>query len=154
MIELRVVDRSFGAVLSALHQACFDDGWGPNSMDEILRSPGVYAILAVDDDMPAGLALGRMAADEAELLTICVAPEFRRRGLGAALIRAVASVVPRARALHLEVAADNRGALVLYRQLGFQQVGRRKDYYRRAGNSLVDAVTMAAVPKNMAPPIP
>jgi len=154
MIELRVVDRSYGEVLSALHCACFDDGWGPNSMDEVLRSPGVYAILAADGEMPAGMALGRLAADEAELLTICVAEEFRRQGVGEALVRAVASVVPRARALHLEVAADNRGAMTLYRMLGFREIGRRKDYYRRAGNSLVDALTMMIEPKKIAPPVP
>ena len=154
MMELRVVDRTYGVVLSELHRACFPDGWGVASMDEVLRSPGVYAILAADGERAAGLALGRRIADEAELLTLGVAPEFRRQGLGAALVRAIASVVPRARALHLEVAADNRGAMTLYRLLGFRQIGRRKDYYRRAGNSLVDALTMTIEPKKIAPPIP
>lgn len=150
MIELRVVDRTFGVVLSELHCACFPDGWGVASMDEVLRSPGVYAILAADGDQAAGLALGRRIADEAELLTLGVAPAFRRQGLGAALVRAVASVVPRARTLHLEVAADNPPALMLYRTMGFQQVGRRKDYYRRPAGHLVDALTFAADPGKIA----
>lgn len=150
MIELRVVDRTYGVVLSELHRACFPDGWGVASMDEVLRSPGVYAILAADGEQAAGLALGRRIADEAELLTIGVAPEFRRQGLGAALVRAVASVVPRARALHLEVAADNPPALMLYRTLGFAQIGRRKDYYRRPDGHLVDALTFAVDPGRIA----
>jgi [ribosomal protein S18]-alanine N-acetyltransferase len=150
MIELRVVDRTYCVVLSALHCACFPDGWGVASMDEVLRSPGVYAILAADGEQAAGLALGRRIADEAELLTLGVAPEFRRQGLGAALVRAVASVVPRARTLHLEVAADNPPALMLYRTMGFGQIGRRKDYYRRPDARLVDALTFAVDPGRIA----
>jgi [ribosomal protein S18]-alanine N-acetyltransferase len=149
MMELRVVDRAYGAVLSELHRACFPDGWGVASMDEVLRSPGVYAILAADGERAAGLALGRRIADEAELLTLGVAPPFRRQGLGAALVRAVASVVPRARTLHLEVAADNPPALTLYRGLGFVPVGRRKGYYRREDGRLVDALTFAADPDRL-----
>lgn len=150
MMELRVVDRAYGVVLSELHCACFPDGWGVAAMDEVLRSPGVYAILAADGARAAGLALGRRIADEAELLTLGVAPEFRRQGLGAALVRAVASVVPLARALHLEVAADNAPALTLYRTLGFAQVGRRKDYYRRPDGRLADALTFAIEPLKIA----
>lgn len=150
MIELRVVDRAYGVVLSELHRECFPDGWGVASMDEVLRSPGVYAILAADGESAAGLALGRRIADEAELLTVGVAPAFRRRGLGFALVRAVASVVPLARKLHLEVAADNPPALTLYRMMGFEQVGRRKDYYRRLDGRLVDALTFAIEPRKIA----
>lgn len=150
MIELRVVDRTYGVVLSELHCACFPDGWGAASMDEVLRSPGVYAILAADGAHAAGLALGRRIADEAELLTLGVAPAFRRQGLGAALVRAVASVVPLARTLHLEVAADNPPALTLYRTMGFVPVGRRKGYYRRGDGRLVDALTFAIEPKKLA----
>lgn len=150
MMELRVVDRAYGVVLSALHCACFPDGWGVASMDEVLRSPGVYAILAADGERAAGLALGRRIADEAELLTLGVAPEHRRQGLGAALVRAVAAVVPRARALHLEVAADNPAALMLYRTMGFDQIGRRKDYYRRQDGRLVDALTFTVDPGKLA----
>lgn len=150
MIELRVVDRAYGVVLSELHCVCFPDGWGPASMDEVLRSPGVYAVLAADGERAAGLALGRRIADEAELLTVGVAPDYRRQGLGAALVRAVASVVPLARLLHLEVGADNPPALTLYRTMGFAQVGRRKDYYRRSDGRLVDALTFAIEPKKLA----
>ncbi|MCM0019618.1 MAG: GNAT family N-acetyltransferase, partial [Tagaea sp.] len=84
------------------------------------------------------------------LLTLGVAPEYRRQGLGAALVRAVAAVVPRARSLHLEVAADNAPALTLYRTLGFGQIGRRKDYYRRQDGHLADALTFAVDPGRIA----
>jgi [ribosomal protein S18]-alanine N-acetyltransferase len=154
MIELRVVDRTYGALLSELHCACFPDGWGVASMDEVLRSPGVYAILAAEGEHAAGLALGRRVADEAELLTLGVAPEFRRQGLGAALVRAIASVVPLAAKLHLEVGADNPPALTLYRTMGFAQIGRRKDYYRRANGRMVDALTFAIEPRKLAAKVP
>jgi ribosomal-protein-alanine N-acetyltransferase len=56
------------------------------------------------------------------------------------LVRAVARA--EAKTVHLEVAADNIPALVLYHRLGFKEAGRRKDYYERADGS-VDALRLA-----------
>ena len=78
-----------------------------------------------------GLAVARTAADEAELLSIAVAPEARRHGCGRALLDALIKALPGrgAAALFLEVAEPNRAARRLYGRAGFTEVGRRRNYY-------------------------
>lgn len=149
MIEIHPVDRAYAELLSALHRETFADGWSIDAMREVLRSPGVFALLASIGDVPVGFALGRLAADEAELLTIGVLPGSRRLGIGHALVVAVAACVPRARALFLEVGEDNPAARALYAGLGFAVVGRRADYYQREGARRVAALTMSAIPANI-----
>ncbi len=149
MIEILPVDRAYAAVLSELHCRTFDDGWSIDAMAEVLRSPGVWALLAVDDGAPVGFALGRLAADEAEVLSLGVLAPARRMGLGRALVAGLAASVPRARALFLEVGEDNPAARGLYAGLGFRVVGRRDGYYVRPGGRRAAALTMSAVPANI-----
>jgi ribosomal-protein-alanine N-acetyltransferase len=91
-----------------------------------------------------GIALCRMAADEAELLTIAVDSGHRRRGAGHALLECVIALVRErgARNLFLEVGDDNPAALALYRRMGFEAVGRRTAYYARPGRPAADAIVM------------
>ncbi len=149
MIELHPVDRAYSAVLSALHCECLDEGWGPSAMADVMRSPGVYALMAFDGEAPVGFALGRLAGDAAELLSLGVLAPYRRQGVGRALVRAVAACVPRVTAVFLEVAEDNRGAQRLYSGLGFAEVGRRANYYARGGGRFVAALTMSAAPTTL-----
>ncbi|MBL8833820.1 MAG: GNAT family N-acetyltransferase [Rhodospirillales bacterium] len=149
MIEIHPVDRAYAELLSALHRETFADGWSVDAMGEVLRSPGVFALLALADGVPAGFALGRLAADEAELLSIGTLAHARRLGIGRALVVAIAACVPRARALFLEVGEDNPAARALYAGLGFALVGRRADYYQRGPGSRVAALTMSAIPANI-----
>jgi ribosomal-protein-alanine N-acetyltransferase len=149
MIEIHPVDRAYAELLSALHRETFADGWSVDAMGEVLRSPGVFALLALVDGVPAGFALGRLAADEAELLSIGTLANARRLGIGRALVVAIAACVPRARALFLEVGEDNPAARALYAGLGFALIGRRADYYQRGPGSRVAALTMSAIPANI-----
>lgn len=141
------------AVLSALHGGCFEDSWSVQSMFEVLTSPGVRAWLAVvagqargarNDPMPAGFAIARIAADEAELLSIGVIARFRRLGVATDLLSHVIAYATErgARRLFLEVAEDNHGAQALYVAHGFTMVGRRPDYYRSRGGTTTAALTL------------
>jgi ribosomal-protein-alanine N-acetyltransferase len=91
-----------------------------------------------------GFALGRVIADESELLTLAVDPEARRQGHArrclADLIEAAAA--RGARRMHLEVAFDNAAALGLYESVGFVVTGRRKGYYTGPDSRPVDALSM------------
>ena len=75
--------------------------------------------------------LGRVAADEAEILTLAVAPHARGKGLGRALLQAAINKARHSGAatMFLEVGADNPHALALYAGLGSAKVGARKGYY-------------------------
>lgn len=137
--------------VTTLHKACFDDPWSQRSIAEVLAAPGAFAYLAMlpsaslfsTGEVSCGFAIARVAEDEAELLSIGVAPEWRRRGLARRLIDEVlARAASRGvRSIFLEVAEDNHGAQALYAGYGFEPIGRRKDYYRRPEGA-VAAVTM------------
>ncbi|HLZ82965.1 MAG TPA: GNAT family N-acetyltransferase [Caulobacteraceae bacterium] len=124
--------------LAALHETAFDEPWSAADIAALLHSPGVFAFRAGLDGETAGFILCRLAADEAEVLTLAVAPAMRRRGVAGALLdqAMAAALAGGARAMFLEVATDNPGAEALYRGRGFGEVGRRPGYFSRAGGAV------------------
>lgn len=129
--------------LAAIHAACFTDAPRPWSADEIAAlaaAPGGFLI-----EQPGGFVLGRALAGEAELLTIAVAPEARRQGLGATLLAefTAAAAARGAETAYLEVAADNAAAIALYLGAGWNEAGRRRGYYRPHGRPPIDALVLA-----------
>jgi ribosomal-protein-alanine N-acetyltransferase len=105
---------------------------------------GYPALLALDDDHPAGYGVMSIAADEAHLLNLCTAPEKQSRGLGRHLLRALLRMA-RDRGAHrivLEVRPSNPPAIALYHSVGFNEIGRRPRYYP-AVQGREDALVMA-----------
>jgi [ribosomal protein S18]-alanine N-acetyltransferase len=133
------------AVLAALQTQCFDDVWSQSSIEEIMASPGTFALLAIHgESMPIGFALARLVGDEAELLSLGVVAEQRRKGVARMLLARVIerAIASGALALFLEVAESNDAARLLYSARGFTAVGRRPDYYRRPNAVPVAALTL------------
>jgi len=128
--------------MARLHAACFEvpRPWRAPEFAALARDPSVFVLHA-----PAGFAIGRAAADEAEVLTLTVAPGHRRQGHGARLLaRFEAAARDRgARAAFLEVSADNAAARALYARAGYATTGRRPGYYRRPGGGAADALVLA-----------
>ncbi|MGY6410552.1 MAG: ribosomal protein S18-alanine N-acetyltransferase [Alkalilacustris sp.] len=114
--------------LARLHAACFTRPrpWSATEFAGLLAAPDT--LLA---DAPDGFGLTRVTLDEAELLTLAVAPAARGQGLGTRLLaELMARAAARgAAAMLLEVAADNTAARVLYARAGFVEIGRRRGYY-------------------------
>ena len=129
--------------LARVHVASFDSPWGVDDLAILLDGPGAFALMARDKTI-RGFVLARVIADEAEVLTIAVSPDFRRRGLARTLVDAAARLAESlgAQSLFLEVAEDNPAAMALYAAVGFAQVGRRRGYYARSGGAKVDALVM------------
>ena len=139
--------------LARLHQSCFDDAWSRADLAHLLALPGGFGILArlfegslsgIDGMRGVGFALCRVIRDEGELLSIGVGPSYRRRQIGAVLLRDCMERCQRigATSVFLEVAADNHSAQSLYRAFGFVEVGRREGYYQRPDGSRMSAYTM------------
>jgi ribosomal-protein-alanine N-acetyltransferase len=80
----------------------------------------------------AGILIGQVAADEFEILNLAVGKEFRRRGVATQLVTAALESAKTAGTLktYLEVRASNEGGIQFYVRLGFQECGRRTNYYR------------------------
>ena len=66
------------------------------------------------------------------MMNVAVSPQFRRMGIGEALVSALARELKTAgnEKLTLEVRASNENAIALYQKLSFVQIGRRPNYYR------------------------
>ena len=126
--------------LAALHAAAFPASWDAAAFAGLLGQPGVFAEVGQN-----GFILIRAVADEAEILTLAVRPEARRRGLGARLVETAADRAAGmgAERLFLEVAEDNAAARGLYAACGFTEAGRRRGYYRAPGGGRTDALILA-----------
>jgi len=125
------------AVMAAIHASAFlpDEAWSTAIFAGHLSLPGTFGFV----HEAGGVVLARRAADEAEILTIAVAPEARRRGAARAMLRAaIAEATARGAAtLFLEVSSANSVARALYESEGFGQVGKRRGYYEDGTDALV-----------------
>jgi ribosomal-protein-alanine N-acetyltransferase len=121
------------AAFSVLHAASFSRGWSDGEIEGLLLEPNVVAHRAVIGRSVAGFILSRRAADEAEILSVAVAPRRRGRGLARRLLdlhlRRLAGLGTRT--VFLEVDEGNASARRLYARAGFQQIGERQGYYAR-----------------------
>ena len=122
------------ASVAAIERAAFSDPWSLRSFREALDSGSVYFACARSD---AGSVLGYVVAwfvaDQGEIANIAVAPDQRGQGVGRALLdAALGEAATRGiAAVFLEVRDSNQRARELYASRGFEEVGRRRRYYRR-----------------------
>lgn len=124
--------------MARLHGQSFTPGWSAQSFADLCADPRSVVVTA-----PQGFALAQSALDDADLLTLVVAPDARGRGLGRGLLARLETRLGHVgvHRLFLEVAADNAPAMALYRATGFSEVGRRKGYYP-GPDGATDAVVM------------
>lgn len=130
--------------MAAIHAAAFPppERWGADAFALQLALPGVFGLL----DERGGLILARVAADEAEILTLAVHPEARRSGIARRLLAHAAAVARAggARTMFLEVSESNTAACALYAGAGFETIGRRRHYYHDRSDALVQQRLLAA----------
>ncbi|MFC5385083.1 GNAT family N-acetyltransferase [Aquamicrobium segne] len=137
-----------GALAANLHAEGFSRPWTDEEFTALLRQETVFGFAARQvgkgAQAPVGLVLARLAAGEAEILTIVVARAHRGFGLGWQLMDAVLRELHtrRADALFLEVDETNPPALALYRRLGFLEVGKRPNYYQSTEKGPTGALVM------------
>lgn len=132
------------AALVQLHGAAFHRGWGESEFDAMLREPNTLVHRLRRGNRVIGFAVSRMAADEAEILSIAVAARERGRGLSRGLLAThLGHLAGRGvRTVFLEVEENNQPATRLYAKAGFAVVGRRERYYREAGGEERNALVM------------
>lgn len=132
-------------IMNSAFDERFGEAWTRSQCAGILPMPGVKLVLArFADGQAAGFSLQRSIADEAELLLLAVAPEYRRRGIGKMLLdRFLGHARDKgAGRVHLEVREGNP-AVIMYRAAGFTLVGRRRKYYRGRFGGEFDALTLS-----------
>ncbi len=131
------------SALARIHAASFSEMWSENTLRDMLKMSGTAAFSTAD-----GFVMVRIAADEAEILTLAVRPEARGKGQAAALV-SVASAYAHglgARAMFLEVKTSNTPARALYDRFGFREAGRRRAYYGGREDALILRVDLPIIP--------
>jgi ribosomal-protein-alanine N-acetyltransferase len=139
MSDLVPLSRAHAGLIAGMHHVCFAEPWTETAMAELLAMPGVYGWLSANEQHPEGFVMARVAADEAEILTLLVLPPYRRSGLARRLLEAALgnAKMQGVETMYLEVASSNEAAQHLYNKVGFTLVGRRKAYYASGADALV-----------------
>ena len=132
------------ARLAQLHGASFHRGWGEGEFEAMLAERNTLVHRLKLGRKVIGFAVSRMAADEAEILSIAIDASQRGRGLSRQLLLThLGHLAGRGvRTVFLEVEENNQPARRLYDRTGFAVVGRRERYYRQPGGEQLNALLM------------
>jgi ribosomal-protein-alanine N-acetyltransferase len=130
--------------LAELHGASFHGGWGESEFEAMLTERNTLVHRLRMGRKTIGFAVSRMAADEAEILSIAVDAGHRGRGLSRTLLLThLGHLAGRGvRSVFLEVEENNQPARKLYQRAGFAIAGRRERYYRQASGEQLNALLM------------
>lgn len=118
--------------IAELEKLCFHDPWSENSIASELGNRLSLWLVAVEEDTVVGYVGSQTVLGETDMMNIAVHPDYRKQGIATDLISALIDALEKrgSHSLMLEVRASNEPAISVYRNLGFFEVGRRKNYYR------------------------
>ena len=132
MIEIVEMTVAQVTAVADLEKVCFSDPWSEKSVASELDNPLALWLVALDGDTVAGYIGSQTVMDETDMMNVAVAPSHRRMGIGEQLVMTLVGKLQKrgSHCLTLEVRDSNEPARSLYEKLGFEQVGRRPNYYR------------------------
>jgi [ribosomal protein S18]-alanine N-acetyltransferase len=132
------------ARLAQLHGASFHRGWGEGEFEAMLSERNTLVHRLRLGRKLIGFAVSRIAADEAEILSIALDAGHRGRGLSRnLLLNHLGHLAGRGvRSIFLEVEENNAPARRLYERTGFTVVGRRERYYKQPDGEQWNALLM------------
>jgi ribosomal-protein-alanine N-acetyltransferase len=122
--------------LCQIETECFrDEAFTKEQIFQLLKEYNCVNLVARVDGNIVGFVIGMMYVDRkdmyAHILTIDVSPAYRRRGIGRMLLQEIERIFEEkgVKASHLEVREDNVAAINLYRKLGYEKIGKLRNYY-------------------------
>ncbi len=118
--------------VAQLERECFHDPWSERSIAAELNNPLSLWLVALHEQQVVGYVGSQSVMGEADMMNIAVSSQYRRMGIAQELVERLVSALNgvQVHSLTLEVRASNEPAKALYSKLGFEQVGRRPNYYR------------------------
>lgn len=106
-----------------------NDGWSESSLAADMENESTCSYVAVVNDETAAFC-SYLVTFDAELIFVCTHPDMRGRGIAQKLLTETINLLPDAIAnVVLEVRSKNEPALALYKKLGFEKLGLRKNFY-------------------------
>lgn len=137
-MRLRPATAADAAAIARVEAGPTPTPWSEAQVAASLAAPSTRAWVLVDGEV-VGHLLASAQGEEGEVLVVAVAPRWRRRGGAGRLVQAAVAWWRErgVREAFLEVREDNAAARALYAGLGFEEVGRRRGYYRDGTDALV-----------------
>lgn len=128
----------------AIEEAAYAFPWTLGIFQDCLRVGYCCWVISLGERV-VGYGVLSVVLDESHILNLCIQPEWQRRGLGARLIQRLLSVAREhgAETAFLEVRVSNDAAFKLYEGLGFEEIGRRREYYPASQGKREDALVMS-----------
>ena len=132
-MEIIRMNESHVSQIAELEKLCFSDAWSENSIRSELTNKLSLWLVAVDCDRVAGYIGSQTVLGWADMMNLCVSPDYRRQGIGEKLAVELERQLreEKVECLTLEVRVSNAPAIALYEKLGFRQVGKRPRYYEK-----------------------
>ena len=139
-MNIRIIkaEKENTADIFLIEQSCFSIPWTEQSICDSVGIDSNYFNIAYVDGKPAGYMSMQLAAGEGDIMRVAVLPEYRRLGIGRALLNECFSA-NKPDAVFLDVRENNVPAIRLYEAFGFKKTGIRKNYY---SNPTENAVIM------------
>jgi len=115
----------------AIERLVYDSPWNQAKFTDSLNNPKTLASLLVVDEQVLGYFVATHSPDSADLLNICIHPQYQHQGLGTQLFDYLTKQLQTLNldTLFIEVRASNETAFLFYQKLGFKLIGLRKKYY-------------------------
>ena len=139
-MQIVKMEKEHCEILAELEKLCFSRPWSRKALEDEVDNPRAYFVTAVDGDKILGYGGMHCSHMECYIDNIAVEPNARRHGVADELLDVFCRFGEANLAfLTLEVRASNAPAIALYRKHGFEEAGRRKNYYTKPAE---DAIIM------------
>lgn len=135
MMNLAIKKMTFSHIeeIAKIEKECFSSPWSEEGLKSELDNAFARFYVAFSGDRIAGYIGSHNVLGEAYITNVAVLPEFRRKGVGKALVEFLVNKMKAEKAefVTLEVRKSNQNAISLYEKCGFEKVGERKDFYEK-----------------------
>jgi ribosomal-protein-alanine N-acetyltransferase len=144
-LVIRPMRRADLRIVASIEQVAYEFPWEPSTFRDCFNV-GYCCWIGEKGGQVVSYGICSVGAGEAHVLNLCVAPHTQGRGFGRSMLEKLMEVAKdhRADSIFLEVRPSNLNALKLYRDMGFNEIGTRKDYYPARGGR-EDALVMARI---------
>lgn len=131
MIEIKRMDQTHVSQIAELERICFSDPWSERSIGSELENGLSMWFVATEEETVLGYIGSQTVLDSSDVMNIAVHPDHRKKGVGEKLVLELVHYLKEKdiKSLLLEVRVSNTAAINLYKKLGFQEIGRRRNYY-------------------------
>lgn len=129
--DISVMEKRHTFEIAEIEKVCFSRPWSQSGIESELENESAYFYVATENETVAGYCGMHIVLDECYIANIAVLPQYRGNGLGKLLTAQLVNTAKEKNCafITLEVRPSNNIAVEMYKKLGFEVIGRRKNFY-------------------------